>query len=70
MRYTHTNLDSKRAAVAKLSGLGDNLVTVAPKCSNLEVQLSRMARLLPECVRIGNGGVGERLKPAVLKFAR
>ncbi len=28
MRYTHTNLDSKRAAVANLEGRGDNLVTV------------------------------------------
>jgi integrase len=30
MRYTHTNLESKRAAVAKLAGFGDNLVTVPP----------------------------------------
>jgi site-specific recombinase XerD len=43
MRYTHTNLDSKKAAVAKLVGLGDNLVTVAPKCSNRNPQLSQMA---------------------------
>ena len=28
MRYTHTNLDSKKAAVAKLESFGDNLVTV------------------------------------------
>lgn len=31
MRYAHTNFDSKRAAVEKLDGLGDNLVTVAKK---------------------------------------
>ncbi len=31
MRYTHTNLDSKRAAVEKLDSFGDNLVTVRPK---------------------------------------
>jgi integrase len=31
MRYAHTNIDSKRAAVAKLDGFGDNLVTVRPK---------------------------------------
>jgi len=43
MRYTHTNLDSKKAAVAKLVGFGDNLVTVAPKCSNQNPQLSQMA---------------------------
>ncbi len=28
MRYTHTNLDSKRAAVGKLGGVRDNFVTV------------------------------------------
>jgi len=28
MRYTHTNLDSKKAAVAELESFGDNLVTV------------------------------------------
>jgi integrase len=31
MRYTHTNLDSKRNAVAKLEGFGDNLVTPCTK---------------------------------------
>lgn len=30
MRYTHTNLDSKIAAVAKLGTFGHNLVTIAP----------------------------------------
>jgi hypothetical protein len=43
MRYTHTNLDSKRAAVARLVDFGDNLVTVAPKCSNEKAQLSQIA---------------------------
>jgi integrase len=43
MRYTHTNLDSKRAAVAKLASVRDSLVTVAPKCSNRNAQLSQMA---------------------------
>jgi site-specific recombinase XerD len=31
MRYAHTNFESKRAAVEKLDGFGDNLVTVRPK---------------------------------------
>jgi integrase len=31
MRYTHTNLDSKKAAVAKLESVGDNLVTASTK---------------------------------------
>jgi integrase len=31
MRYAHTNFDSKCAAVAKLDGFGDNLVTVPEK---------------------------------------
>jgi hypothetical protein len=42
-RYTHTNLDSKRAAVAKLASVRDSLVTVAPKYSNKNAQLSQMA---------------------------
>ena len=31
MRYAHTNLDSKRAAVDRLDVFGDNLVTVPKK---------------------------------------
>jgi hypothetical protein len=31
VRYTHTNLDSKKAVVAKLESFGDNLVTVRTK---------------------------------------
>jgi len=42
MRYTHTNLDSKRAAVAKLESRGDNLVTVGPKTVQLKPKLSQM----------------------------
>ena len=34
MRYTHTNLDSKRAAVEKLESHCDKSVTVAPQCSS------------------------------------
>ena len=30
MRYTHTNLESKRQAVQALTGVGDNLVTLRP----------------------------------------
>ncbi len=44
MRYTHTNLDSKRAAVAKLEGLGDNLVTVRPKMQHSKLKLSQVSR--------------------------
>jgi hypothetical protein len=40
MRYTHTNLDSKHAAVAKLEGYGDNLVTVRPKMQQSKELLS------------------------------
>lgn len=36
MRYTHTNLETKRAAVEKLAGFSDNLVTV-----HTEMQQSR-----------------------------
>ena len=40
MRYTHTNLDSKHAAVAKLERFGDNLVTVGTKMQQSSSQLS------------------------------
>jgi hypothetical protein len=40
MRYTHTNLDSKPTAVAKLEKFGDNLVTVGAKMQQLTSQLS------------------------------
>jgi integrase len=38
MRYTHTNLDSKRNAVAKLAGFGDSLVTPCTKKAAIEGQ--------------------------------
>jgi integrase len=40
MRYTHTNLDSKHAAVAKLEEFGDNLVTVCTKMQQSKEVLS------------------------------
>jgi integrase len=45
MRYAHTNLDSKRAAVEKLNGFGDNLVTVRPKMQQRGARLSQNAPL-------------------------
>jgi hypothetical protein len=44
MRYTHTNLDSKRSAVAKLEGNGDNLVT---PCTKLQQQGSKASPKFP-----------------------
>jgi integrase len=44
MRYTHTNLESKRAAVAKLESNCDNLATVRPKMQHLKPQLSQTHR--------------------------
>jgi integrase len=44
MRYTHTNLDSKRAAVSKLEGFGDNLVTVCTKMQQSKPKLSQVSR--------------------------
>jgi integrase len=45
MRYAHTNIESKRAAVEKLDGFGDNLVTVGPKMhqSRAVLSLNRVA---------------------------
>jgi site-specific recombinase XerD len=44
MRYTHTNLDSKRNAVARLEGFGDNLVT---PCTKMQQQGSKMSPKIP-----------------------
>jgi len=66
MRYAHTNLDSKRAAVEKLDGFGDNLVRVPKRVHQNRAKLS----LLPQGTmykRLKNGGVAEWLKAAVLK---
>ena len=40
MRYAHTNIDSKRAAVEKLDGFGDNLVTVPGRVHQSRAVLS------------------------------
>ncbi|MGB7751847.1 MAG: site-specific integrase [Candidatus Acidiferrales bacterium] len=40
MRYAHTNIDSKRTAVEKLDGFGDNLVTVRPNMHQSRAVLS------------------------------
>jgi len=40
MRYTHTNLDSKHAAVAKLEEFSDSLVTVCTKMQQSKEKLS------------------------------
>ena len=40
MRYAHTNIDSKRAAVERLDGFGDNLVTVPKKMHQNRAVLS------------------------------
>jgi len=40
MRYAHTNIDSKRAAVERLGSFSDNLVTVRPSLHNSRAVLS------------------------------
>jgi integrase len=40
MRYAHTNFDSKRAAVERLDGFGDNLVTVPKRVHQDRAALS------------------------------
>ena len=44
MRYTHTNLDSKRAAVARLENHSDNLVTVHLEGHPIKAKVSQMHR--------------------------
>jgi hypothetical protein len=41
MRYTHTNLHSKRAAMATVVGVRDNLVTVRTKLQQSKPEVSR-----------------------------
>ena len=43
MRYTHTNLDSKHAAVARLEVFSDSLVTVCTKMQQSEDKVSLKA---------------------------
>ena len=45
MRYAHTNLDSKRAAVAKLGAFGDTSVAVCTKTQQSKEALSPNAVL-------------------------
>ena len=45
MRYTHTNLENKRAAVEKLGRFGDNLVTVRPVLQQGKSRLSLNRRV-------------------------
>jgi len=45
MRYTPTNLDSKKAAVAKLESFGGNLVTVCTKMQQSTTKLSPKSSL-------------------------
>jgi len=45
MRYTHTNLDSKRNAVAKLEGFTDNLVTPCTKLQQSNPKVSPITQL-------------------------
>ena len=44
-RFTHKNLDSKKAAVAKLESFGDDLVTVCTKMQHWTPELSLNAPL-------------------------
>ena len=40
MRYAHTNIDAKRAAIEKLGSFSDNLVTVRPLLHHSRAVLS------------------------------
>jgi hypothetical protein len=44
MRFTHTDLDSKRAAVAKLENHSNSLVTVRPEMGQMKAKLSQIHR--------------------------
>jgi integrase len=50
MRYTHTNLDSKRNAIAKLEGFSDNLVT---PCTKLQQSNPKVSPISPLSAVVG-----------------
>ena len=65
MRYTHTNLDSKHAAVAKLEAFGDTLATVCTKTQQSKEGLSPNAVLSYNVHGLSRGEVAEWLNAAV-----
>jgi hypothetical protein len=44
MRHTHTDLDSKPAAVARLENHGDSLLTVPQEMQTIKAKVSQMQR--------------------------
>jgi integrase len=50
MRYTHTNLDSKRNAVAKLESFGDNLAT---PCTKMQQSTPKVSPITPISAVVG-----------------
>jgi integrase len=50
MRYTHTNLDSKRNAVAKLESFGDVLVT---PCTKMQQTTPKVSPITPISAVVG-----------------
>jgi integrase len=50
MRYTHTNLDSKRNALARLEGFSDNLVT---PCTKLQQSNAKVSPISPLSAVVG-----------------
>jgi hypothetical protein len=66
-RHTHSNLNSKAVAVRKLEGAATIFLLSAPKCSSSHPHCSALAANSQNTFRIKSGGMGERLKPAVLK---
>jgi hypothetical protein len=67
MRCVHPNLDSKRNATAKLESFGESLVTPCTKTQQSKAEVSPIVQLKAFFLYLRNGGVVERLKPAVLK---
>jgi hypothetical protein len=65
MRYTHTSLDSKHAAVARLGEFGDNWMTVCTKMQQTKERLSLNGAVSYNVSSVSNGEVAERLKAAV-----
>jgi hypothetical protein len=60
--------ESKVVTLGKLEGAAAVLPQARPTCSSSNPQRGEVAGGLQNKLRLKSGGVGERLKPAVLKF--
>jgi hypothetical protein len=66
--FSPSNLASKVVTLGKLEGAAAVLPQARPTCSSSKPRRGEVAGGLQNALTIKSGGVGERLKPAILKF--